>query len=215
MQAATDCRTKMSKVGSGVAVICENSNEKFYIVLGRYPESLYRTVHKIDDAVMERWYDENHSDRIFDSSFSGYFKLKALQVAKLYITGKTNWNLAGDDFKDQAEVMYQNTGFLARGFCVRHFKQKKNTEFLFSQLSRRDSDHYARQLDYAVMRSLEKTDKDYMANALLPLHMAMDSWLARAILSSILRNSKPKKAASRGSTQTASQAEVSRVAHLV
>ncbi|OBZ81072.1 hypothetical protein A0J61_10879 [Choanephora cucurbitarum] len=36
--------------------------------------------------------------------------------------------------------------------------------------------------------------------------MAMDSWLARAILSSIFWNSKPKKAASKGSTQTASQA---------
>ena len=111
--------------------------------------------------------------------------------------------------------MYQNTRYLAHGFCVRHFKQKKNTDYLFSQLSRRDSDHYARQLDYAVMRSLEETDEDDMANALLPLHMAMNSWLARAILSSILRNSKPKKAASRGSTQTASQAEVSTVTHLV
>ncbi|OBZ65006.1 hypothetical protein A0J61_11948, partial [Choanephora cucurbitarum] len=153
----------------------------------RYPESLYRTVHKMDDAVMERWYDENHGDRIFDSSFSGYFKVKALQVAKLYITGKTNWNLAGDDFKDQAEVMYQNTGFLARGFCVRHFKQKKDTDFLFSQLSRRDSDHSARQLNYAVMKSLKETDENDMANAILPLHMAMDSWLAQAILSSIHR----------------------------
>ena len=132
----------------------------------------------MDDGFIKRWYDENRGDRIYHSSFSGYFKLKAIQVAKLYITGKTNWNLAGDDLNDQAEVMYQNTRFLARGFCVRHFKQKKNTDFLISQLSRRDSDHYARQLDYAVMRSLEETDEDDMANALLPLHMAMDFWLA-------------------------------------
>ncbi|KAI8323087.1 hypothetical protein EDC96DRAFT_570298 [Choanephora cucurbitarum] len=175
--------------------------------LERYSESLYRTVRRMNDTAMERWYDENRGDRIYHSSFSGHFKSKAIQVAKLYITSKTNWNLAGEALDEQAEVMYQNTRFLARGFCVRHFKQKKNTDFLFSQLSRRDSDHYARQLDFVVMKSIEDVDEDDMANALLPLHMAMDSWLARAILSSIFRNSRPKKAASGSSTQIASQAE--------
>ena len=193
MQGATNCLTKMCKVGSWVVVICENFNEKFYIVLDCYPESLYRIVHKMDDGFMKRWYDENRGDRIYHSSFSGYFKLKALQVGELYITGKTNWNLADDDLNDQAEVMCQNTRFLARGFCVRHFKQKKNTDFFISQLNRRDSEYYARQQGYAVMRSLEDIDEDDMANAPLPLYMAMNSWLARAILSSILRKSKPKK----------------------
>ena len=95
----------------------------------------------MNDTAMERWYDENRGDRIYHSSFSGHFKSKAIQVAKLYITSKTNWNLAGEALDEQAEVMYQNTRFLARGFCVRHFKQKKNTDFLFSQLSKTDSQY--------------------------------------------------------------------------
>ena len=90
-----------------------------------------------------------------------------------------------------------------------------SNHYFLQQADRRDSDYYARQLDYALMRSLEEIDTDDMANTLLSLNMAMDSWLTQAILSSIFWNSKPKKAASRGSTQTAIQAEVSTVTHLV
>ncbi|KAI8334139.1 hypothetical protein EDC96DRAFT_579299 [Choanephora cucurbitarum] len=113
-------------------------------------------------------YDKNRDNRIYHSSFTDHFKSKTIQIDKLYIASKTNLNLTGEALDEQAEVMYQNTRFLDRGFCVRHFKQKKNTDFLFSQLSRRDSDHYARQLDFVVRQSMEDVDEDDMANALLP-----------------------------------------------
>ncbi|KAI8322817.1 hypothetical protein EDC96DRAFT_550558 [Choanephora cucurbitarum] len=109
----------------------------------------------MNDTAMERSYDEN----------------RAIQVGRLYITSNKIWNLAGEALDEQAEVMYQNTRFLARGFCVRHFKQKKNTDFLFSQLSRRDSEHYACQLSFVVMKSIKDVDEDNMANALLPFRM--------------------------------------------
>ena len=48
--------------------------------------------------------------------------------------------------------------------------------------------------DYTILEIINRTSPSDMKNALLPLHMTSDSWLSRAILSSIFRNANRSRA---------------------
>ena len=116
-----------------------------------------------------------------------------MSIARRYINEKTSWNLTGQALDDQANRMYQNTRYIAHGFCSRHFPGKRGTGFFLGKQAIDQILHYATMFDYVIWRISDRMDPNDRSNALLPLHLIENSWLSRADLCSIFRNSNPRK----------------------
>ncbi|KAI8342882.1 hypothetical protein EDC96DRAFT_578479 [Choanephora cucurbitarum] len=158
-----------------------------------YDQTLFEDVSRRNKRDFQAWFNDTRGNRIYSTIKTGSFKQKAMHVAKRYIDEKTSWDLTGQALEDQANRMYQNTRYIAHGFCSRHFPGKKGTGFFLGKQAIDQILLYATMFDYIIWRISDRMNPNDRDNALLPLHLIENSWLSRAILCSIFRNANPRK----------------------
>ncbi|KAI8328160.1 hypothetical protein EDC96DRAFT_530881, partial [Choanephora cucurbitarum] len=156
-----------------------------------YDQELHDAVKRMGHNEIHDWVLDTWNKRTY-SPLSGSVKQKSLAIAKRYIVEKTSWGLTDQALQTQANKMYLNTRRIAHDFCVRHFPGKKGTQFCFGKQSISQILQYAAMFDYAIWKIHERLSDNDMENAVLPVHMARNSWLSRAILSSVFRDNKKR-----------------------